>query len=56
MMKFLNVLLVLAACCFLLMIAFAADSPSDMTDPNPMKQNQEQFARMQPTYYAENAK
>ncbi|MDQ0873718.1 hypothetical protein QFZ77_002377 [Paenibacillus sp. V4I3] len=56
MMKILNLLLVVAACFFLLLIAFDADSPSTAADPNPMKQNQDQFTRMQPTYYAETSK
>lgn len=56
MIKILNVLLVAAACCFLLFIAFNANSPDSTADPNPMKQNQEQFTRMQPTYYAETSK
>lgn len=56
-MKILNLLLIVAACCFLLLIAFDADSPtSTAADPNPMKQNQDQFTRMQPTYYAEISK
>lgn len=56
MIKILNVLLVAAACCFLLLVAFHANSPGSFVDPNPMKQNQEQFTRMQPTYYAETSK
>lgn len=56
MIKILNVLLVAAACCFLLLMAFNANSPGTAADPNPMKQNQEQFTRMQPTYYAEISK
>ncbi|MCY9663603.1 hypothetical protein M5X11_01215 [Paenibacillus alginolyticus] len=56
MMKILNLLLIMAACCFLLLMAFDADSPSTAADPNPMKQNQDQFTRMQPTYYAETSK
>lgn len=55
-MKILNLLLIVAACCFLLLIAFDAESPSTVADPNPMKQNQDQFTRMQPTYYAETSK
>lgn len=55
-MKILNLLLVMAACFFLLLIAFDADSPSTAADPNPMKQNHDQFTRMQPTYYAETSK
>jgi hypothetical protein len=55
-MKILNLLLVCAACFFLLLLAFGADSPSPTADPNPMKNNQEQFARIQPAYYAETSK
>lgn len=55
-MKILNLLLIVAACFFLLLIAFDADVPSATADPNPMKQNQDQFTRMQPTYYAETSK
>jgi hypothetical protein len=55
-MKILNLLLVVATCFFLLLIAFDADAPSATADPNPMKQNQDQFTRMQPTYYAETSK
>ncbi|BFT70256.1 MULTISPECIES: hypothetical protein [Paenibacillus] len=53
MMKILNVLLVMAACFFLLFMAFEAESPGKNQDPNPMKQNQTQFARIQQSYYAE---
>lgn len=56
MMKILNVLLVMAACTFLLLMAFGADTPSETADPNPMKQNQDQFARIQHSYYAETSK
>jgi hypothetical protein len=53
MMKILNVLLVIAACFFLLFMASEAESPGKKADPNPMKQNQAQFARIQQSYYAE---
>lgn len=53
MMKILNVLLVMAACFFLFFMAFEAESPGKNADPNPMKQNQTQFARIQQSYYAE---
>ncbi|MDD9265970.1 hypothetical protein ACFPES_02880 [Paenibacillus sp. GCM10023248] len=56
MMKILNVLLVIAACLFLLFIAFEADPPSQESEPNPMKQNQDQFTRIQQTYYADDVK
>ncbi|SDN22965.1 hypothetical protein SAMN04487897_102219 [Paenibacillus sp. yr247] len=56
MIKILNLLLIVAACCVLFLIAFDAESPSTAADPNPMKQNQEQFARIQPTYYANTSK
>ncbi|MBP1963723.1 hypothetical protein [Paenibacillus aceris] len=56
LMKILNVLLVMAACFFLLFMAFEADAPAKNDEPNPMKQNQEQFARIQQTYYAEDVK
>ncbi|WP_171684205.1 hypothetical protein [Paenibacillus planticolens] len=56
MMKILNVLLVMAACFFLLFMAFEADAPQKNEDPNPMKQNQEQFARIHQSYYAEDVK
>lgn len=56
MMKILNLLLVIAACFYVLVIAFDAESPSKSADPNPMKQNQEQFTRIQPMYYADNSK
>ncbi|MFD0692525.1 hypothetical protein ACFQZT_00305 [Paenibacillus sp. GCM10027628] len=55
-MKILNLLLICAACCVLFLLAFGADSPGSSADPNPMKQNQEQFARIQPAYYADNSK
>ncbi|MZQ84933.1 hypothetical protein GQF01_22740 [Paenibacillus sp. 5J-6] len=53
MMKILNVLLVMAACFFLFFMAFEAEPPGEHADPNPMKQNQTQFARIQQSYYAE---
>ncbi|WP_187274427.1 hypothetical protein [Paenibacillus sp. N3.4] len=56
MIKILNLLFIVAACFTLLVMAFDADSPGTAADPNPMKQNQEQFVRMQPTYYAETTK
>lgn len=56
LMKILNVLLVMAACFFLLFMAFEADAPAKNEEPNPMKRNQEQFARIQQTYYAEDVK
>ncbi|NEW07818.1 hypothetical protein GK047_17600 [Paenibacillus sp. SYP-B3998] len=56
MMKILNLLLICVACFFLLLLAFDSDSPATPKDPNPMKSNQEQFTRIQPTYYAETSK
>lgn len=47
MMKFWNVLFIVAAGVMFLMIAYQADAPSEARDPNPMKVNQEQFFRMQ---------
>ncbi|MEW9698259.1 hypothetical protein [Paenibacillus sp. SI8] len=56
MMKILNLLLICAACLVLLLVAYDADSPGTPKDPNPMKSNQEQFARTQPAFYAETSK
>lgn len=52
MMKILNVLLVMAAC-FLILHGFRGGVSRKNADPNPMKQNQTQFARIQQSYYAE---
>jgi hypothetical protein len=47
MMKFWNVLCIVAVGVTFIMIAYQADAPSEAKDPNPMKNNLEQFARMQ---------
>ncbi|NQX59562.1 hypothetical protein [Paenibacillus qinlingensis] len=46
-MKVLNVIFAIAAVStILLLLAYHADAPDITQDPNPMKHNQEQFARM----------
>ncbi|OCT11639.1 hypothetical protein A8709_27575 [Paenibacillus pectinilyticus] len=56
MVKMVNVLLAVVACVAFLLIAYQADPPSAVHNPNPMQQNQEQFTRMQPPYYANSNK
>jgi hypothetical protein len=55
-MKILNLLLAAAALCLLLLFAYAADTPEASNVPNPVKMNQEQFARIQPALYAGTSK
>jgi hypothetical protein len=57
-MKYLNVLLFIAAFAVVLLLGMHSDTPNSNqpADPNPMKVNQEQFARIQPSFYAEGSK
>jgi hypothetical protein len=57
-MKILNVLLFIAVCAVVVGIGIQADAPNSKTsaDPNPMKVNQEQFDRIEPSYYANSSK
>ncbi|WP_157276586.1 hypothetical protein [Paenibacillus sp. Soil766] len=55
-MKLLNVLLVVALGTMFLLLAYQAKAPDSTHDPNPMKHDQNQFARMQLTYYTESVK
>jgi hypothetical protein len=48
-MRFLNVVLFILACAVIVMLGTEADNPTaqSVKNPNPMKANQEQFARME---------
>ncbi|WP_156157939.1 hypothetical protein [Gordoniibacillus kamchatkensis] len=48
-MKILNLMLFAAACIVLLLLAWQADpsASAEVKQPNPMKVNEQQFARMQ---------
>lgn len=52
-MKFLNVITAVAIGTVFLWIAAQADTPDTTREPNPMKVNQEQFARIEQANYAE---
>jgi hypothetical protein len=58
LMKLLNLLFVIVACTVVILLSMESDAThsSSATDPNPMKVNQEQFVRIQPTYLAESNK
>ncbi|MGG1551823.1 MULTISPECIES: hypothetical protein [Paenibacillus] len=55
MMKLVQVILVAASLAGLLLVAYGAEPQRPAADPNPLKGNQEQFARIQSTYYAESS-
>lgn len=55
-MKILNVIFAITVCTIFLLIAYGADGPDTIQEPNPMKQNQEQFTRMKLTNYTESVK
>ncbi|WNR43402.1 hypothetical protein [Paenibacillus roseipurpureus] len=46
-MRLRDLIVAIAVCFAFLCLAYQAETPHPVTDPNPMKQNQEQFARMQ---------
>ncbi|MGG1519561.1 hypothetical protein ABE504_29440 [Paenibacillus oryzisoli] len=55
MKKIVQVLLVAASLAGLLLVAYWAEPQRPAADPNPLKGNQEQFARIQSAYYAESS-
>lgn len=55
-MKILNVIFAIAVGSIFLLLAYHADVPDTTHDPNPMKHNQDQFARMGLTYNLQSVK
>lgn len=47
-----KLMLVIATFAAIVYVAINHEEEQSVTDPNPMKQNQEQFARIAPVYYA----